>query len=131
MKKTARKAEEAEIRELHIGDFKVDTGTMILGDPCYLQQAMADYAAADGDDLIDAPDCPRDERGMGKFVKLETGLGDGIYPVIAAQQLIDCGTKHWVTLAIMISFANPFRNSGCQKPFPHPSEEGCKYGATK
>jgi hypothetical protein len=49
---------------------------------------------------------------------------------MAEMEMVDFGVPHWVVSSIFIPFNGPLRNRGCQKPFPHPWEDGCMDGTT-
>jgi len=124
-----------EPRLVHIGDFKVDTGTAVIGDPCHLDLGSlpgGDTPEEGLDSLVeswfDLPDCPRDENGTGTQVRL-TRLCDGVYPVIA--EISDYGGLGGRIERVQVEFTNPFRGKGCQEAFPHPWRDSCLEGKTE
>ena len=128
------KAKLQEPRLVHWGDFRVDIGTTVIGDPCHLNLGSlpgGDTPVEGPDSAVqtwfDLPDCPRDENGTGTQVRL-TGMGDGVYPVIA--EVGDCGGLGERIERVRIEFTNPFRGRGCQEPFPHPWRDSCREGKT-
>jgi hypothetical protein len=70
-----------------VGYFAVDSGQCVIGDPCHL----TDFLAGDWKDICatfshtqDAEQL-RDADGLKFGVRVETGIGDGIYPVYATR----------------------------------------------
>lgn len=79
----------------HIGDFTVDSGQAMVGDPCYLDEwdtnrndewnlegkvGQYSYQGASATTLTDNS---AGTLGMGTAVVFSTGYGDGVYPVYA------------------------------------------------
>jgi hypothetical protein len=107
---------------VHIGDIAIDSGQLVMADPCRMDETMAALAYELG------PACHRSgELNMGTGVILPTGLGDGIYPVIACYGKIH-GIAGRVS-AIFVDFTNPMRGHGCEEPFPHDFVDDCYYGS--
>jgi hypothetical protein len=61
-----------------IGEVWVDTGTLVIGDPCYVPELMDAVKKS----MEDVRELHRDFSGRGVLVS--TGIGDNIYPVYAS-----------------------------------------------
>jgi hypothetical protein len=122
---TKKKNKEAQYksRKVHIGDVAVDSGRIVVMDPCNADEVVEMIGHTEG------PTCYRKGKlNMGIGVILPTGIGDGIYPLIAVYD-DTLPSKYGNRIArLLIEFANPFRNCGCQKAFPHDWNEVCYYG---
>lgn len=116
-----RKEKRREI--WHIGDFQVDTGTAIIGDPCHVEDV--EVGVQDLDER--GTSCPIASNGMGRAVFFQTGMGDGIYPVFAE---FEDGPLGRAIARIYVEFTNPLRGKGCSEPYPHAWSEGCLDGST-
>lgn len=72
---------------VHIGDIDVDSGSIIITDPCYWHECGMHEDAIDalnpGWKPVNTAEIPHDAGHMGKAVASRTGLGDGTYPVYA------------------------------------------------
>ena len=78
-------------RQLQIGVVTVDSGTLLLGDPTYYTNdkwTQADYDKFVGGLKGSIGKIPHPTGRTGKGVLFSTGLGDGIYPVIAKYENI-------------------------------------------
>jgi hypothetical protein len=117
------KKKKQESRFIHIGDIAVDTGRIVVADPCRVDEVMEAIGGA-----FD-PTCYREGKlELGTGVVLPTGVGDGIYPVFAEYD-DTFPSKFGERIArITIEFENPFRNAGCQKAFPHAVSDVCFMG---
>ncbi len=71
-----------------VGDIAVDTGNIIVADPCYVLKGEATdgitFEHAVGLDLPKMPDeAVRSLAEEGNGLLIQTGYGDGLYPVFA------------------------------------------------
>lgn len=68
---------------IQLGFVGVDSGMLMIGDPCYLEGD--NWGSEDYDRLIDMDLCKQIVSGTNAFkaVVFESGLGDGVYQVTA------------------------------------------------
>jgi hypothetical protein len=104
---------------IHIGDLAIDTGTPILADPCRIDEVTE---SLNGN--FDTVCCREQKTGMGIGVSLPTGIGDGIYPVVAEIQ--KTGPFAGRISHVFVNFTNPFRGFGCHVAFPHAYTQQCE-----
>ena len=110
---------------IHIGDIAIDSGRLVMVDPCRIQE-VADTANAALDVVCIRKDfSPTVNMGIG--VVLPTGLGDGIYPVIAHYETHKQFGRRIMGLTVL--FDNPFRGFGCSNREPHKFRDACFEGS--
>jgi hypothetical protein len=125
-KKIEKKSHRSTVEHVHIGDIMIDTGTLIMADPCRIDEMAEAWNESLTNENGPETICPR-QNGMGFGVALPTGLGDGIYPVYAAYETTAAFGRR--ISHIHIEFTNPLRGTGCSKEFPHKAEEICSFGS--
>jgi len=96
------KPENIEEEEwVHLGYIPVDSGQIIIGDPC----SIDDYHATENraDTLVEARTKTfKNKRKIDISLKLSTGMGDGYYPVIG--KIVNLGRFGKRLAAIQIVF---------------------------
>jgi len=138
MKKQEEQDKVVRVKVLHIGDIAIDTATLLLVDPMNATRVALEYdkkieAMLSGDKAAEKfctdSQCTDSKNGFHEAVFLPTGIGDGIYPVIATE--VEFKTMGKRIMEVTVDFSNPFRGCGCVKPFPHrltrTCEAGCKH----
>ena len=81
-----------------IGFVTVDSGQLMVGDPCYYD---VDYEFADHDE--NGTTILNHEKGPGKGVVVGTAFGDGIYPVYMKRD------KYGVPLQLVVDLQGPYK----------------------
>jgi hypothetical protein len=67
-----------------IGYVGVDTGHLVIADPCYMSDVQDDAGNTVGTEVLrPLPHLSDDTGTAGLGIQVETGWGDGVYPVIA------------------------------------------------
>ena len=68
-------------KKIHIGQVAVDSGTLMITDPCYV--IGDDWTEKDYDDFVVKGEKVPSIDGIGDPVIFPSGLGDGVYDVYA------------------------------------------------
>jgi hypothetical protein len=111
--------------DLHVGDIAIDTGRLIMCDPCRAEEVAAQANESDEQGAHQYTKVFGEKLVMGVGVNVPTGLGDGIYPVIAHYETLEGIGRR--LFSIYIPFGNGMRGSGCPvgRDWPHKLSKAC------
>lgn len=131
--------EKSKCEDIHIGDIAIDSGRMVVADPIRIVEVLEqeqhrvnttldhNQARMDGTDVFNARKDFSPELNMGIGVVFPTGLGDGIYPVIAHYTTSKAFGRRIMNVTMF--FENPMRGSGCANREPHRLTGQCFAGS--
>lgn len=127
----AKKRTKSKVTYVHLGDVAVDTGMLTIADPCRASEISSQCGEVSDSRMNHGALglCVRDKNDIGIGVNFTTGIGDGLYPVLATEEEIP-GWGRRIT-SVFIPFDNPFRGKGCWREFPHKELKTCFDGETK